>query len=117
MDLLMYERIMDRFDQLERIMAFLRSALHNVEQKENAIMVDLQPLKDQVTRITSLAQASNALIVGLAAKIEELKGDPAALQELADELRTDADSMSESIEANTGKVSKAKTSKAKSKKR
>ena len=61
----------------------------------------LDQLKAEVTRATTVAESAVALINGLAAKIEQLKTDPVALQALADELKADTDKLSAAVEANT----------------
>lgn len=53
---------------------------------EETLMATLEELKEEVRQTREVAAAGAALIRGLAAKIQELKDNPAALQELADGL-------------------------------
>lgn len=62
---------------------------------------ELDALKAEVARNTTVTQSAITLIQGLAAKIDELKTDPAALSALAAELRGSADSLSQAVTANT----------------
>jgi cell division protein FtsB len=65
------------------------------------IMADLTALTAEVARNTDVDTSAIALLEGLAAQIEQLKTDPAALQALADQLKGSSDSLAAAIVANT----------------
>jgi len=64
-------------------------------------MADLSALTAEVTRNTEVSASAITLLNGLAAQIEALKTDPAALQQLADQLRASSDSLAAAVVANT----------------
>lgn len=61
----------------------------------------LEDLRKEVSANTDLVQSAVALIHGLADKIEAAKGDEAALQKLADDLRANDQSLASAVSANT----------------
>jgi hypothetical protein len=61
----------------------------------------LDALTAEVTRNTEVDAGAIALINGLAAKIIELKNDPAALQALADSMKSSSDALAAAVSANT----------------
>ena len=63
-------------------------------------MQQLDNLTQEVQRATAISTSAVTLIQGLAAKIEELKTDPAAIQALADELKGSSDALAAAVEAN-----------------
>jgi hypothetical protein len=75
--------------------------LYSLITSQGAIMAsDLQALTDQVNASIGVEQSAITLIQGLAADIASLKNDPAALQALADQLKTSAANLSAAITAN-----------------
>lgn len=64
-------------------------------------MADLTALTAEVERNTEVDASAIALLTGLAAQIEALKTDPAALQALADQMRGSSDSLAAAVAANT----------------
>lgn len=62
---------------------------------------ELEDLKVQVTRMTTVSKSATTLINGLAAQIIDLKDDPVALVALAEELKAEATSLGDSVTANT----------------
>lgn len=60
-----------------------------------------QALLDAVERNKTVDASIIALVQGLAAKIEELKNDPAALQALADSLNADHQGVVDVVNAHT----------------
>lgn len=65
------------------------------------IMADLSKLQAEVERNTATDQSAIVLLNGLAAKIEELKTDPTALQAFADQLKGSSDALAAAVVANT----------------
>jgi hypothetical protein len=63
--------------------------------------LDLSALTAEVTRNTDVDTSAIALLNGLAAQIQALKGDPVALQQLADALRGSSDALAAAVVANT----------------
>lgn len=98
MDLTAYERITKR---LERIEDKLDQLLTTFSQAKETIMADLAGLKAEVERNTAVDQSAITLLNGLAAQIESLKTDPAALQALADQLKASSNDLAAAVAANT----------------
>lgn len=65
------------------------------------IMAVLDALTAEVARNTKVDQSAIVLLNGLAAKIEQLKTDPVALQALADSMKGSSDALAEAIVKNT----------------
>lgn len=63
--------------------------------------LDLSQLEAEVERNRSVDTSARALIVGLIAKIEETKGDPAKVAALVASLKASTDGLVEDITANT----------------
>lgn len=63
--------------------------------------LDLSALEAEVTRDTDVNSSASTLISALAAQFEAVKGDPAAIQALADKLRANNDSLAAAVAANT----------------
>jgi len=61
----------------------------------------LDALTAQVAATITIEQSAILLIQGLAAQIEALKTDPAALQALSDSLKGSADTLAAAVTANT----------------
>jgi hypothetical protein len=94
------DRLLRLLDVPERLDG-IEHLLTRIILKERQIMADLTTLKAEVTRNTEVDQSAIALLTGLAAQIEALKTDPAALQALADELKGSSDALANAITANT----------------
>ena len=69
--------------------------------RENKMATDLSALQAEVERNGQVDQSAIVLLNGLAAKIEELKTDPAALQAFADSLKGSSDALAAAVVANT----------------
>jgi hypothetical protein len=63
--------------------------------------LDFSVLESQVAQVETVNGSAAALIEGLAAQIEETKGDPAKAQALADRLRAASEALSMAVSANT----------------
>ncbi len=63
--------------------------------------MDLQPLRDQVARMTNVRAATKTLLETLFAQVEANKTDPAALQDLVDGVRSNLDGMLDDVLVNT----------------
>jgi len=89
--------------KLDRILTMLGES----KIREDQLALDLTALEAEVARNTTVDESANALIVGLIAKIEELKNsmvteaDKAALQGFIDTLKGSTDKLTESVSANT----------------
>lgn len=64
-------------------------------------MKELDDLKTQVEETTTVEQSAVELLTGLSAQIEALKTDPAALQDLANQLKTKSTELAAAVAANT----------------
>jgi prefoldin subunit 5 len=98
MDLTAYERITKRLERIEDKLDQLRGLF---TQAREAIMADLDSLAEEVERNTAVDQSAITLLNGLAAQIESLKSDPAALQALVDDLRASSTNLANAVAANT----------------
>jgi len=63
--------------------------------------LDLSALESEVTRDNDVASSASTLISALATALEQTKGDPAAVQALADRLRAQTDALAAAVAANT----------------
>ena len=82
---------------LTRILAYIRA----IKNQGDLVMAMLDELKAQVHANTAVVGSAIELIKGLSSKLEELKNDPAAIQELADELKATDQALGEAVAANT----------------
>lgn len=64
-------------------------------------MADLNTLKTEVERTLTVEQSAITLIQGLASQLEAAKGDPVAIQALADQLNAQSSALAAAISANT----------------
>jgi len=92
-------RIEAKIDELNRIEAKIDA----LSQAQNAIMATFTDLKTQVQRNTDLENSAVQLIQGISAQLKDAiaQNDPAAVQMLADQLSSSADSLAAAITANT----------------
>lgn len=61
----------------------------------------MEQLRAEVERNQSVDQSAITLITTLAARLEEVKNDPSAVQALIDEMRSSSDELAEAVTANT----------------
>jgi hypothetical protein len=77
------------------------ATLAQLKQEEVTMSAELDALTAEVTNAATVEQSAIALIQGLAAKIESMKNDPAALSALAASLKTQDDALAAAVTANT----------------
>lgn len=75
--------------------------LDRAEREMGRMSAELDALKTQVERNTSVTQSAVTLINGLAEQIEDLKDDPAELTRLAADLKAQGDSLAAAVTQNT----------------
>ena len=75
--------------------------LRQLVERSHIVSRELDALTAEVARNTTVDESAIVLLKGLADRIEELKGDPAALQALADELRAKNDALAAAVVAHT----------------
>ncbi len=96
---------MDRQDVLLQIvnekLDLVLLKLDAVLRREKAMSVQLDHLKTQVERATSVSQSAVTLIGGLAEQIRQLKDDPAMLEQLATDLDAQTSALAAAVQANT----------------
>jgi hypothetical protein len=63
--------------------------------------LDLTQLTAELQRDNEVNSSASTLITNLAAQFEAVKGDPAAIQALVDQLRSQNDSLAAAVAANT----------------
>jgi len=92
-------------DLVEKLNAIL-AKLGIIAQKESEMAVDLTNLRTTVTAIKGVDDSAVALIIGLAAKIQELINasgntvDPAELQAIVDQMNADSQPLADAVAAN-----------------
>lgn len=65
------------------------------------IMAELDDLKAEIARNTSVSQSAVLLLQGVTQKIEAAKTDPNAIQQLVNELRSNTDSLAQAVAQST----------------
>lgn len=75
--------------------------LINRRKERRSIMADLTVLTAQVKRNTDVTSSAVQLIQGIAAQLKVASGDQTAVDTLATQLQTSADSLAAAIVANT----------------
>lgn len=88
-------------NELKALMLAFGVTLNEVLKQGETMATALEALTAEVARDTEVNQSAIILLQGLAAKIEELKNQPAALQKLADDLRASQDALAAAVAANT----------------
>jgi hypothetical protein len=63
--------------------------------------LDFSALQAEITRDADVNSSAATLLADLAARVEATKGDPAAVQALADSLRANSDALAAAVVANT----------------
>lgn len=86
---------------VERKLDFLTNLVKKLLEEGKKMAADLEALKAEVARNTEVDESAIVLIQGIAAQLEELKGDPAAIQALADRLKASSDALAAAVVANT----------------
>lgn len=87
-----------RLDRIERL---LRAALIQGEHAMSDMTQVMADLQGEVARSTSVSASGAALIERLADAVEANQQDPAALQAIVDQLRSNTDGLAGAITANT----------------
>ena len=85
----------------EAISIEIMRKLRRIKKWMKTMTQQLQALTDEVTGLKTVATSASALLAGLAAKIESMKDDPAALQQLANDLRSTKEELAAAVAANT----------------
>ena len=96
-----WQKLNDKLDSILILVSRIESVLAVLTMKQEQIMADLTALTAEVERNTTVDESAIALLTGLAAQIEALKTDPAALQALADTMRGSSDALAAAVLANT----------------
>lgn len=87
-----------RFARIERrLRLILRALLKGTEMSQ----ADIERLRNQVARSTSVQKSAVMLIQGLVQQIKDAADDPAELQELAGQLEAQATALAEAVTAGT----------------
>lgn len=94
-------KVLDRLDTVDQDFASAFTHLESITERLDAMSQQLDTLTAQVKANKDLTQSAVTLIQGLAAKIESLKDDPVALQQLADDLKAQDATLAGAIQANT----------------
>ena len=95
------KQLHDKLDAILILLSGLASKIAALTLKQEQAMTDLTALTVEVARNTEVDTSAIALLTGLAAQIEALKTDPAALQALADTMRGSSDALAAAVLANT----------------
>lgn len=95
------EMVIASLEELHRKLDHISFVLRYISVKEANVSAELDALKAQVTETTTIEQSAITLLQGLAAQIEALKNDPAALAALANDLHSSSDALAAAVQANT----------------
>jgi hypothetical protein len=88
-------------DRAMRLLEFVATGVQQLMKGQNMASQQFEALKAEVERNTTVDDSIKTLVESLAAQIQANKDDPAALQALADQLRTSSDSVVAVVNANT----------------
>ena len=77
------------------------TAINQLVTEEKKTMADLTALTEQVSSNTDVVNSAVVLIAGLADQLQAAASDPAAVQALADTLRTNNQALADAVAANT----------------
>lgn len=93
----------ERLDHIERTLRLCRAMLLLLIRKENIEMAAIDDLKAEVARDTDVTSSAVTLLQGLHDQLAAAiaAGDPAAIQAVADQLRTNTDALAASVAQNT----------------
>lgn len=94
-----YHHVAFSDDIAQAVMTGLQPLLQTLQQQGQAAMAQLDDVKAALADLEAADQKAIMLIQQLAAKVEALKDDPVQLQALVDEMRLDAQSMSDAVTA------------------
>jgi chromosome segregation ATPase len=86
---------------IHRKLDAILARLGRVEKDREAMTQDLQNLADQVKQNTDAEQSAVALLTSLADKLHAAADDPAAIRDLATQLKSSSDALAAAIVANT----------------
>jgi chromosome segregation ATPase len=89
-----FQRFTDQLVQMNR-------RLTRIEGKLTSMSAELDKLTADVQRTTDVEDSAIKLLQGLSTQIASLKNDPAALQQLSQQLNSKADDLAAAIVANT----------------
>ena len=85
------------YKELSRI----RKLLERIENKENEMSAELDALTLEVADTNTIMQSAIVLIQGLAAQLQAIANDPAAILQLAADLDAQSDALAAAVAANT----------------
>ena len=94
-------RILTELLEIPQDLRKIKNLLHRLLERQGEIMADLTQLQAEVERNTAVDESAITLLNGLAAQIESIKTDPAALQALANSLKSSSDALAQAVVANT----------------
>jgi len=86
---------------LDAVLAKLDELKALLIANQRVTMSELDTLKSEVEHTTTVEDSAIVLLNGLSAQIASLKGDPAALQALADQLSAKSADLAAAVSANT----------------
>lgn len=87
--------------EADAVLCKLNEVLGSLASLKELIMTDLSKLQAAVEKQTTVTQSAITLIEGLAQAIRDLPANQAAINELADKVEAQAQSLSDAITANT----------------
>jgi hypothetical protein len=89
--------IQEKDDRIDQILSLLKQLLN----KENIVSQELDNLTQKVNDTLQVEQSAIELIEGLATQLKAIANDPAAINNLADELSAKRDALAAAVAANT----------------
>jgi hypothetical protein len=101
MDIHIYHHFAEKEKEVTKLLNRILATLVRMETQEVQMSQELDDLKAAVAENSALDDSIIQLVNGLAAQIEALKDDPAALAALAVEVRAKSALIAAAIQANT----------------
>lgn len=87
--------------ELVQIGTEIRDIFRTLQQGQENMTAQLAALQAQVTQTDTVIASAITLIQGIAAQLEAIKDDPAAIAALAADLHTQTDALAAAVAANT----------------
>jgi hypothetical protein len=90
-----------RMDTVLKVLHSQNQQLYQLIRQERKVSMDLSELTAQVSTNTDVVESAVLLISGLADQLEAAAGDPAAVQDLVNQLRSNNDVLAAAVAAGT----------------
>lgn len=96
-----HAEVMEAFRSQSVWLQTISDQLKRIEQKEIQMSAELDALTADVANETAVDQSAITLINGIAAKLDAMKNDPAAIAALSTQLKSSSAALAAAVTANT----------------